>query len=984
MGKDPKRTKRDASQDINPDIFFSYGHDPNSYIVKKLKEDLEKRNHKVWFDERDIRTGEFWENEIIKGLEKSNKVVAFLSNHSTRNPGVCREELRVAVGIKGAFVKTILLEKENNINLPSTVSDIQWLDMSDWAEYRKDPALFESWYDGKFKELCRVVESDEAREFSGEISYLKKMLSPYLNSGKKEKLLSKDYQQRTGIKSAIDSWFKEKDSRAMILYGEPGSGKSAIAVNYSHYNPDVLCCFLCEWKLKETIKPNQFIRTMAFMLATKLPDYRNRLIAELQEKEKNSGEKQIRDMNNDSLFEYLINKPLSDIINIGRSSKIIIIDGLDEAEDNGKNPLTEILSSSIDSMPAWIRFIFTSRPEKRVISTLSQYHYSIDISKDNTNEKDIESYLRNKLHTCMEQLNDKEKAESAIRKLVSCSEENFLCAEMLAEEIKEGIRTLAEADTFPKGLNGFYKDSMKRKFPTEEDFLEIRPLIEFLTIDESLPEDLLRSALEDYCPPIDRYRYQKLISNLDSWLSRFSYDGLKMIGFNHKSIRDWFVDEEINFNYLADPVEGSAQLARFCEKAIEGEVSCDSSLSDYIDKHIGILFVKARKFRELEDFLIRHTDKMDPYWRIWNRDSSLEGWDQSKLLDYFWSEGTGDRTAAFLAKLKKEGNTDLLLWILNMTSEKKGFAFFDDNLMDIYIDIEHLAGNFKKAVDLADRYLEGRDPFENVFLVEQLSRKIHNSMFFRPVGELWKETEELHTRMLDGYDEKYPTAFNEVLFLLGGSFGILKGEWGKGLKWLQESKNYAFNHSRTGSYDPEIFIIRNARREAEYLCRQGNYEDAIRIINDKLTMDGRISQRYELYMTGVLANIYTCTQETEKALKCYNSVAGYASANGIRIWIAHSDLGIANIKYMKGNYSEAKKYLQDAQRMYEKLNVIWGKIMCGALLKACEVKETNGSLSSDCCREQINAAEDMDYGSCVTSIEELCSGKNPALQLFFI
>ena len=35
MGKDPKRTKRDASQDINPDIFFSYGHDPNSYIVKK-------------------------------------------------------------------------------------------------------------------------------------------------------------------------------------------------------------------------------------------------------------------------------------------------------------------------------------------------------------------------------------------------------------------------------------------------------------------------------------------------------------------------------------------------------------------------------------------------------------------------------------------------------------------------------------------------------------------------------------------------------------------------------------------------------------------------------------------------------------------------------------------------------------------------------------------------------------------------------------
>ena len=45
-------------------IFLSYGHDANEELVGRIKADLEKRGHDVWFDESEIRFGDDWRRQI--------------------------------------------------------------------------------------------------------------------------------------------------------------------------------------------------------------------------------------------------------------------------------------------------------------------------------------------------------------------------------------------------------------------------------------------------------------------------------------------------------------------------------------------------------------------------------------------------------------------------------------------------------------------------------------------------------------------------------------------------------------------------------------------------------------------------------------------------------------------------------------------------------------------------------------------------------
>ena len=75
-------------------IFLSYGHDRNEELVRMIKADLEKRGHDVWFDKSGVKEsgivpGDDWRRAITEGITNSNRVLSFLSKHSTRDPGVC-------------------------------------------------------------------------------------------------------------------------------------------------------------------------------------------------------------------------------------------------------------------------------------------------------------------------------------------------------------------------------------------------------------------------------------------------------------------------------------------------------------------------------------------------------------------------------------------------------------------------------------------------------------------------------------------------------------------------------------------------------------------------------------------------------------------------------------------------------------------------------------------------------------------------------
>jgi len=74
-------------------VFLSYGHDSNEELVRRIKSDLEQRWHDVWFDKNEIKFGDDWRASITEGITGCHKFVAFLSKHSTREPGVCLDEI---------------------------------------------------------------------------------------------------------------------------------------------------------------------------------------------------------------------------------------------------------------------------------------------------------------------------------------------------------------------------------------------------------------------------------------------------------------------------------------------------------------------------------------------------------------------------------------------------------------------------------------------------------------------------------------------------------------------------------------------------------------------------------------------------------------------------------------------------------------------------------------------------------------------------
>lgn len=394
-------------------------------------------------------------------------------------------------------------------------------------------------------------------------------------------------------------------------------------------------------------------------------------------------------------------------------------------------------------------------------------------------------------------------------------------------------------------------------------------------------------------------------------------------------------------------------------------------MSAYAIEKIGTYYVLSGKFDELEQFLVQNSETMDPYWNIWNMFPNA--WDHSLLLKTFWNSESRNNYAQLL---QREGNTSLLRWILSLAKEKYGVEQFDQCLVSIYIDIVHMSGDYEGAVEIAERFLEGHTQCEieeNEFLSMMRVRKIHHSMFYRPVKKLLEDSLSIYAQI----DDRHPKVMNELLFLIGGNLGVLNGDWNAVHEWLQKSEEFAQRNSLVD------YSKRNARKLADLYCHRGQYDLAKETIFKYTNPNEPIKGRYENYLIGALANIYTCTGDFDETLQCYDCVLQYSTAKGIIGWAAHANLGIANVNYKLGNLKEAAEFATRAYGMYKQIKQEWGLIMCGALLAACESRVGIAPMKV-ACQKSLNLAKKMQYGSCVEAIEEFCNSHDDYLKLYFL
>lgn len=344
---------------------------------------------------------------------------------------------------------------------------------------------------------------------------------------------------------------------------------------------------------------------------------------------------------------------------------------------------------------------------------------------------------------------------------------------------------------------------------------------------------------------------------------------------------------------------------------------------------------------------------------------------------------TEDLDITPLQGIKREqqrGEQSTLIQIIDGIKSSYSVASLSLDLVNVYIDIVHLGGNYDTAVAICDRYLSPYSLSEimnDEQLLKMRIRKIHHSMFYLPVDKLLEDAETLAE-----YQEvkRYPEQYNELLFLIGGNLGVLSGNGELCEKWLELSMNYAKDNKLTP------FIHRTLRKQADILLMKGDIDGALNLLDGIVSCDMEscdIDSRYKIYLMGTLGEIYRKQGSLDKALHSFELVNKKSTERNLPGWKSHSYLGMGMVELQQGDYQQADLDFKNAMEIYNRINQAWGQISVEEARLILEKRQGKSLLKDDVdkCKQR---AETMNYRYNIHIAEELSQGREPYMQLLLL
>lgn len=554
-------------------IFFSYGHDLNKELVKLFRADLEKRGHQVWYDEKDIGNWDDWKGKITRGIDSSQLAIAFISKHSVRDPGVCRNEIAIAMNRFGE-VYPILLEGGIEQDIPITIRHLQWPDLSQWKIIREGrvPGVdWARWYEEKLLNLIEKIEG-EATRFADETRVLRETLQPASFEAKIAQHVP-GFIGREWLFDAYHQWADHQpESRILWIKAGPGVGKSAISANLAHRERGgIIASWFCDAKSSELKDPNSALKSIAFQLALRWEDYRVKLLHSLGLKASATDEtcedvrKELAKKNTQDLFLFLLAEPLAGLI--WRDHKlVVVIDALDEATDEqGNNRITELISTELSSLPDWIGFVVTSRPEAEVVNRLGGFKpFAID-AEDPRNIADLRTWYQQRLGRRPElsilPVTEQQRIEDL---LIERSSGMILYLKVAEEGFREGSLTVSGLKGLQPGMPGLYRryyDSFQQRFGSDYEGT-VKPLLRLLVaaggpLPEALACEVLGWNSEQFLACRNR-------------IGSYAIETTEGYGFFHKTLGEWLIDKASGSFHL-DRAIGRQMIADVLFKEVTNE-----------------------------------------------------------------------------------------------------------------------------------------------------------------------------------------------------------------------------------------------------------------------------------------------------------------------------------------------------------------------------------------------------------------------------
>jgi WD40 repeat protein len=580
--------------DRRPRVFLSYGRRDARELADRLRADLEARGYDVWQDTERLRSGGDWNQTIADALRDTQVLVALLSPHAVRQTGgqgnpddldsVCLDELSFARFSKPP--KPVVPVMAVPCEPPFCIYRLDYIDLTTWKD-GDDPYR---------AGLNRVVDGVEAA-LRGEVRYrswdyqLRPWdFSAFLNEKRQH------FCGREWLFAEVENWRASSRERALLIVGDPGTGKSAIVAELVHRNPEgqVFAYHCCQADTKETLQPGRFVRSLAAMIASQLDDYAARLSDPAVE-EALSEASCARDPA--SAFEAGILTPLETVPAPPGGVRYLLVDGLDEAlalaDGPSRTTIVDVLASRLERLPSWLRLLATSRKERAVLDRLRGLRVLELDAHDPRNVADLDRYITTRLQApaLEERLRASGRsAEEVARTLREKADGNILYVIRSLEGIDRNLYGFDNLAALPPGLYGLYLSFFNRHFPDEASFAPVRTVLEVIVAARRpLTEERLARATgmdrEDELPRVLR----KLSAYLPEQDGRYTV--------YHKSFADWLTatDQRGSPHYVSRQ-RGHERLADLFWKEYQ---QGPRSLSGYGLAHLPTHLVEARRWDDL-------------------------------------------------------------------------------------------------------------------------------------------------------------------------------------------------------------------------------------------------------------------------------------------------------------------------------------------------------------------------------------------------
>ena len=526
-------------------IFISYGHDQHLELVLKIKEGLEKRGHFVWLDADRIKFGHQWRHSIYEGIQNSTNVLSFLSAHAMRDPGVCRDEILIAMGELKGNIQTIRVEPE--IYSPAIIKHVKPIEMENWEQHKAEQD--EEWFAQKFNQIVTCIESPEGVQFNEDINFLKQYLQPLSSMELMYHLVNQANVPRLKLFNDIEEWRQTSNTRVAWITGCLGSGKSTFAAHLAHDLSDrILALHFCDYELPNHNNPTQCIQSIAFQIATGNSEYRHLLIDII-----NRETDLLKKENPELLFKKLITQPLNELQIEKDNPYLVIIDGVDEAFIRGENQLLGLLPKFISETPEWLKWIVTCSPVH------PNERFEAHIFNIENYSSDIENYPG-----LFQKYYEVNFDETIIKDVLEYSRDNFaILSEYLNllkrnEQFTENKHPKKISDLFTRWCKHFISLQEGKIFDPDlflDKYVEkLRPIV-------ACSEGI---SLEDYCKATKQNETETYLffQSLHSMVkTEVKDDDSIEIKFFHPLLYNWFTNKELAEEFYISKEEGIQMLS---------------------------------------------------------------------------------------------------------------------------------------------------------------------------------------------------------------------------------------------------------------------------------------------------------------------------------------------------------------------------------------------------------------------------------------